>query len=436
LTRAAAVSVFVNGTLFVEESQVRTRQGMENEVSEGHALAGLRVLDLGRLFAAPWAGQLLGDLGADVIKVERVHAGDEMREYGPPFLDSPGVPGSRESAYSLAANRNKRSIALDLRKPQGAQIVRQLAAKADVVIENFKAGDLRRYGLDHESLRAVSPSLIYCSITGFGQTGPYAAVPATDSIFQAMSGLMSVTGEPDGEPQRVGVVIVDLLTGVYAATAILAALRHRDRTGRGQHIDLALLDVAMAAMSHRATEFLMTEVAPRRKGSRSAGNVPARNFRCADGVLCVQAGGEANYARLCVALERPDLLADPRFSSRAKRTKNEAALYEILEPIFATRPIAKWLHTLTQHRVYCGPVYDVAQSYADPQVVYRGTRVPMTRAGSPPADGIANPIRFSSMPPMRYTHPPGIGEHTRAILEGELGMSPEEIACMSREGVI
>jgi crotonobetainyl-CoA:carnitine CoA-transferase CaiB-like acyl-CoA transferase len=408
----------------------------KNERSGESALAGLRVLDLGRLFAAPWAGQLLGDLGAHVIKVERTNAGDEIRAYGPPFLDSPGIEGSRESAYSLAANRNKRSIALDLGKPEGAQIVRRLAAKADVVIENFKVGDLARYRLDYESLRQVKSDLIYCSITGFGQTGPYASVPATDSIFQAMSGLMSVTGEPTGEPQRVGVVIVDLLTGVYAATAILAALWHRDRTGRGEHIDLALYDVAMAAMSHRATEFLLTGMVPGRKGSGSAGNVPARNFRCSDGVLCVQAGGDANYAKLCAALGRADLLRDPRFRTRAGRTQNEALLYEILDPLFAGRSVAEWFDLLTQHRIYCGPVYDVAQSYADPQTVHRGTRISMTREGLPPTDGVANPIRFSGMPQFRYSHPPGVGEHTKAILRDELDLSSEEIDSLSRRGVI
>jgi crotonobetainyl-CoA:carnitine CoA-transferase CaiB-like acyl-CoA transferase len=261
-------------------------------------------------------------------------------------------------------------------------------------------------------------------------------VPATDSVFQAMSGLMSITGEPDGEPQRVGVVIVDLLTGVYAATAILAALRHRDRTGEGQHIDLALFDVAMAAMSHRASEFLMTGISPMRKGSGSAGNVPARNFRCADGVLCVQAGGDANYAKLCAALERPDLLADPRFRNRAGRNHNEAALYEILNPIFATRTTTEWFSLLARHRVYCGPVYDVAESYADPQTVHRGTRISMTHPGGVTSSGIANPIRFSDLPPMRYAHPPGTGEHTRIILAQELHMSAEEIERLASEGII
>jgi crotonobetainyl-CoA:carnitine CoA-transferase CaiB-like acyl-CoA transferase len=400
------------------------------------ALAGLRVLDLGRLFAAPWAGQLLGDLGADVVKVERRLTGDEMRLYGPPFMKAVTGEELPESAYSLAANRNKRSIALDISQAAAQDVVRRLAARADVLIENFKVGDLARYGLDFQALRIVNPRLIYCSITGFGQAGPRSKIAATDAIFQAMSGMMSITGEPDSEPQRNGIVIIDLLTGVYAATAILAALHSRHETGTGQYIDLALLDVGMAAMSHRATEYFMTGVSPTRVGSASVGNVPARNFTCADGVLCVQAGGDANFARLCNALQRPDLLADPTLSTRRARVKNAARLYEILEPIFATRTVEEWFDLLSHHSVYCGPVYDVAQSYAEPQAIFRGIRRSLSHPRAGMVDSIANPIRFPGLANTQSSPPPGIGEHTDDVLRDDLGMTDSDIAALRRCGAI
>jgi crotonobetainyl-CoA:carnitine CoA-transferase CaiB-like acyl-CoA transferase len=310
-------------------------------------LAGVRVLDMGRLFAAPWAGQLLGDLGAEVIKVERSGQGDEIRMYGPPFLETPDGRPLPDSAYSLSANRNKISISADLSKPEGRQLVRDLAGRCDVLIENFKVGDLARYGLDYDSLHALHPGLIYCSITGFGQTGPKAKAPATDAIFQAMSGMMTVTGDPAGDPQRVGFVVIDLLTGVYATTAILAALRHREvQGGQGQHIDLALLDVAMAAMSHRATEYLLSGVSPMRKGSGSAGNVPARTFQCSDGLLCIQAGGDGPFRKLCRALEHPELADDPRFATRAGRVANEPQLNVILDDILSRRTVQEWYDIL------------------------------------------------------------------------------------------
>jgi crotonobetainyl-CoA:carnitine CoA-transferase CaiB-like acyl-CoA transferase len=303
------------------------------------------------MFAAPWAGQMLGDLGAEVIKVER-HAGDEMRSYGPPFLKGRDGQELADSAYSLAANRNKRSIAVDLTQPQGVEVVRTLALRSDVVIENFKAGDLARRGLDYASLKALKPDLVYVSITGFGQDGPYAQRPAVDTMAQAMSGMMSVTGEPGGEPQKVGFVVTDLITGLYAVIAVLAGLRHREvQGGPGQHVDLALLDTAIASMSHRTMEYLMTGAPPERKGSGSPGNVPARNFLTADGEICVQAGGEAQFKKLCRALGRDDMLADPRFATRRERAAHEAALVGRLNAIFLTRRSSEWFELLQSFQV-------------------------------------------------------------------------------------
>jgi crotonobetainyl-CoA:carnitine CoA-transferase CaiB-like acyl-CoA transferase len=400
-------------------------------------LSGVRVLDMGRLFAAPWAGQLLGDLGAEIIKVERSGQGDEIRMYGPPFLEDRDGNPLLESTYSLSANRNKRSLTADLSKPEGRALVRELAMHCDVLIENFKVGDLARYGLDHAALSQVHPGLIYCSITGFGQSGPRAKSPATDAIFQAMSGMMTITGEPDGEPQRVGFVAIDLLTGVYASTAILAALRHREiNGGTGQHIDLALLDVAMAAMSHRATEYLLTGVSPMRKGSGSAGNVPARTFLCSSGSICVQAGGDIPYRRLCNALGHPELADDARFATRAARVANEPLLNEILDAIFRERTVQQWYELLAAHDVFCGPVYTVEEAFADPQAVHRGTRVTVEHPLSGPTALIANPIKFSATPIERYDPPPAAGEHSNEILREFLGLSDERIASLRAQGAI
>jgi crotonobetainyl-CoA:carnitine CoA-transferase CaiB-like acyl-CoA transferase len=399
-------------------------------------LAGVRVLDLGRMFAAPFAGQMLGDLGAEVIKVERID-GDEMRHYGPPFLKDQEGCDLLESTYSLACNRNKRSIGIDLRQPDGPALVHELAAVSDVLIENFKVGDLARYGLDQASMRARYPQLVYLSITGFGQDGPYASRPGVDTIFQAMSGIMSVTGEASGPPQKVGLVVVDLIAGLYAVIGVLSALRHREvRGGKGQHIDLALLDAAVATMSHRALEYLMAGITPQRRGTASVGNVPARNFDCSDGALCVQAGGDPQFRKLCRAIGRPELAEDDRFRTRPGRVANEAALLGILEPLFLTRTAAAWYETLVEEGVFCGPIHDVPEVFADPQVRHRGLResYPHPLAGT--VSLVANPLRFSETPIAGGSAPPLSGADAEEILRAVLGKSTSEIDRLKAAGAI
>jgi crotonobetainyl-CoA:carnitine CoA-transferase CaiB-like acyl-CoA transferase len=399
-------------------------------------LSGIRVLDLGRMFAAPWAGQVLGDLGAEVIKVEHPR-GDEMRHYGPPFLKDGDGGELLESPYSLSANRNKRSIAIDIGKPEGVALVRSLALASDVLLENFKTGDLARRGLDYATLKAMKPELIYISITGFGQDGPYAGRPAVDTMGQAMSGMMSITGEPGGPPQKIGVVLIDLITGLYGAIAALAALRHREvNGGSGQTVDLALLDSAVAAMSHRATEYLMTGIAPGPRGSGSAGNVPAGNFPCKDGLICVQAGGDPQFRKLCRALGLEALIDDPRFRGRRDRARNEAELLEILHGIFRTRTTKDWFEALEAQGVFCAPIYDLEGCFADPQVQARGLRRPTPHGTAGAVDLIASPMRFSETPVQFDRAPPLVGEHTDEILREVLGYGDAEIERLRAGGVL
>jgi crotonobetainyl-CoA:carnitine CoA-transferase CaiB-like acyl-CoA transferase len=385
------------------------------EPLEAKPLAGLRVLDLGRMFAAPWAGQMLADLGADVIKVEQPR-GDEMRHYGPPFLTTPAGEELLESTYSAACNRNKRSLAADLKTEEGRRTVAALAARADVVIENFKVGTLERFGLDYATVRAGNPGVIFCSVTGFGQSGPYASQPGVDTMFQALSGMMTLTGEPDGEPQRIGMIVVDLVTGLYAAIAVLAALQERHRSGQGQHIDLALFDCAFSIMSHRAMEYLMAGIEPMRRGSSSSGNVPGKNFRCREGTLTVQAGAEDQFRKLCDALGRPELPSDPRFADRRARAAHEREIMAILDGIFLTRTAADWFETLLAAGVYCAPLNTVSQGFADPQARHRGVVEETLHPAAGPLKLIANPIRYSRTPIAGHRAPPQVGEHTAEIL--------------------
>jgi len=404
--------------------------------SEVKPLTGIRVLDLGRLFAAPWAGQMLADLGAEVIKVERLD-GDEIRRYGPPFLRDKEGRELPESAYTLAANRGKKSIAIDFAKPEGAELVRKLALTSDVLIENFKVGDLARRGLDYDTLKALKPSLIYCSITGFGQTGPYAKRPGVDTAFQAMSGMMSITGEPGRDPQKMGLVITDLIAGLYGVIAVLAGLRHREvNHGPGQHVDLALLDTAVAALSHRAMEYLLTGETPKALGTGSSGNVPARTFQCKAGILSVQAGGDGPFKKLCTTLGRTDLLEDARFNTRRGRVANEAALLEILNAIFLTRTAAEWFVDLGAAGIYCGPVNTIPEAFADPQVQHRELKQTMTHPDAGAVTLIANPIRFSETPVQPVRPPPAIGEHTREVLKDLLVMNDDQVDALQAAAVI
>jgi crotonobetainyl-CoA:carnitine CoA-transferase CaiB-like acyl-CoA transferase len=415
---------------------------IEEAVVMSQSLAGIRILDMGRIVAAPWGAQTLADLGADVIKIERPGCGDEMRTYGPSFaLDADGKP-TPESGNYLCSNRNKRSVTCDISKPAGQDIIRRLAAQCDVLIENYKVGNLARYGLDYESLRAVNPDLIYCSITGFGQTGPYARQPGYDAVFQGMSGMMHVTGDPDGEPQRVGVYVIDEMTGLYAAVAILAALRHRDAvraagcTDGGQYIDMALLDVGVAAMAPRTIEWTLGGVLPQRLGTKSPGSAPAQVFRCADGYLNIQAGAEADYRKLCDGLGLPELKEDPRFVTRIERVNHQDVLIDLLQNRISQRTVRDLYNDLVGRGVVASPIYRADQVVEDPQVKHRGLflEVPHPTVGKVPL--MASPMRLSKTPVDRYAAPPTIGQHSDEVLGELLGMTSEERETLRAAGVI
>ena len=379
------------------------------------ALSHVKVLDLSRVLAGPWASQLLGDLGADIIKVERPGRGDDTRHWGPPFLE-----GTEDAAYFLCANRNKRSVTIDFTRPEGQALVRRLAEGVDVVVENFKVGGLAQYGLDHASLAAVRPGLVTCSITGFGQTGPYAQRAGYDFLMQGMGGLMSVTGRPDGEPgggpQKVGVALTDVLTGLYASTAILAALTHRDRTGEGQHIDLALLDVQVASLANQTTNYLVGGQVPGRMGNAHPNLVPYQDFPSADGSFIIAVGNDGQFAKLAEAMGRPDWAADPAYATNAARVANRAALVSLIGAVSIGRRAADWVALLERAGVPCGPVNTLADVFADPQVIARGTRIAMTHGTGAELALVANPIRLSATPPGYRRPPPSLGEHTRAVL--------------------
>jgi crotonobetainyl-CoA:carnitine CoA-transferase CaiB-like acyl-CoA transferase len=407
------------------------------------ALAGLKVLDLSRVLAGPWASQLLGDLGADVIKVEKPDAdgkgGDDTRGWGPPWLaDGKGKP-TTDAAYFLCTNRNKRSLTVDITQAAGQQIVRELAAQSDVVLENFKVGGLAAYGLDYAGLSALNPRLVYCSITGFGQDGPYASRAGYDFLIQGMGGLMSVTGRAEGEdgagPQKVGVALTDILTGLYATIAIQAALAHREKSGRGQHIDLALLDVQVACLANQAMNYLVSGQAPRRMGNGHPNIVPYQDFPTADGDMILAIGNDSQFARFCDIAGHAEWSGDARFASNAARVKHRAELLPLLRQATVMKTTAEWIALLENAAVPCGPINDLAAVFADPQVVHRSLRLDLPHAAGGSAPQVANPIRFSATP-VEYRHaPPLLGHDTEAIL-GELGRSAEDIAALRTAKVI
>lgn len=404
------------------------------------ALGHLRVLDLSRVLAGPWASQLLADLGAEVIKVERPGAGDDTRGWGPPWLRDAAGAETSESAYFLSANRGKKSITVDLTRPEGQDLVRRLAARSDVVLENYKVGGLDRYRLGYADLAALNPRLVYCSITGFGQTGPYRQRAGYDFLIQGMGGLMSLTGQPDGVPGggpvKVGVAMVDILTGMYAATAVLAALAYRERSGRGQHVDLSLLDVQVATLANQAQNYLVTGRAPRRLGNEHPSIVPYQAFATADGHIILAVGNDSQFARFCEVAGRPDLAADERFRTNAGRVQHRAALVPELDRILATRPSADWIASLEAVGVPCGPINDVGQVFEDPQVRARGMRleVPHPLAGT--ASLVASPIRLSGTPVAPGTAPPTLGQHTHEVLAEVLGLDQASLASLREAGVI
>ena len=384
------------------------------------ALSGLRVLDLSRVLAGPWAGQMLADLGADVVKVERPGAGDDTRAWGPPYLRDGDGRDTSEAAYFLSANRNKRSITIDFTQPEGQQQVRELVQRADVLIENFKVGGLAAYGLDYASLQALNPRLIYCSVTGFGQQGPYAKRAGYDFMIQAMGGLMSITGKADGEegagPVKVGVALTDILTGLYASNAILAALAERERSGLGQYIDLALLDVQVACLGNQALNYLTTGVPPKRLGNAHPNIVPYQDFPTADGDFILTVGNDGQFRKFCEVAGHPEWAADARFATNSARVANRAELVPLIRQVTVFRTTAEWIATLEQAGVPCGPINDLAQVFADPQVQARGTRVRMAHPLAGEVDLVANPIRLSRTPVDYRRPPPLLGEHNTEVL--------------------
>jgi len=383
-------------------------------------LTGVRVLDLSRVLAGPWAGQLLADLGADVVKVEKPQGGDDTRAWGPPYLKDASGRDTTEAAYFLCANRNKRSVAIDIAAPAGQAQVRALAQQADVVLENFKVGGLKRYGLDYASLSAANPRLVYCSITGFGQTGPYAARAGYDFLIQGMGGLMSVTGRPDGEPgggpQKVGVALTDIMTGLYATIAVQAALAERETSGLGQHIDLALLDVQIACLANQASNYLAGQIVPRRMGNAHPNIVPYQDFPTADGDIILAVGNDEQFARFCKVADHPEWSADERFSSNSQRVANRTVLVPLLRQATVMRTSADWIAALEADGVPCGPINRIDEVFADPQVRSRGLHIdmPHTLAGVVPL--VANPIRLSGSPVAYHRPPPMLGEHTAEVL--------------------
>lgn len=383
---------------------------------------------------------MLADFGADVIKVERPGRGDDVRHQGYPMPDRNGQP-SRQTSSFVAMNRGKRSLTIDISRPDGQALVRRLAQTADIVIENFKAGDLRRYGLDYASLSALNPRLVYCSITGFGQTGPYSHLPGYDPIFQSMSGLMSVTGVPDGEPGagpvKAGYSVSDLTAGFYAVSAILAALRHRDQiSGQGQHIDLALLDAQIAAISHIGMNYLASGQLPARMGSASQITAPFRAFACSDGHLMVAVGNDTQYRSFCTVIGLPALADDPRFTTNPLRASAQAELSRLIEPAMRERTAREWNDALAAANVPCGPIYTMDQVFDDPRVQHRNVlgSVHHPELGDMPV--INNPIHFSRTPIAPGLPPPLLGEHTAAVLRAELGLSDDEIARLHAEGIV
>jgi len=400
-------------------------------------LTGLRVLDLSRILAGPSCAQLLGDLGADVVKIERPGAGDDTRGWGPPFVKDAGGNDTRESAYYLCANRNKRSVAVDIGRPEGVAVIRRLAARSDVVIENFKVGDLARKGLGWADLSAVNPRLVYCSITGFGQDGPAAHRAGYDFMIQGMGGIMSVTGEADRQPMKVGVGIADVMTGMYAANAIQAALRAREITGAGQHVDVALFDSQLAWLINQGTAYLTDGETPVRRGNAHPSIVPYETFPASDGWFILAVGNDGQFAKFCAAAGRPELAADPAYATNRKRVENRETLVPLLGEITRGRTIAEWLAALEPLGVPCGPVNDIPAAFAEPQAVHRGARVrqshPVAAGGA--VETIGNPIKLSATP-VTYRHaPPMVGQHTAEVL-GEAGYAADEIARLAAAGAI
>ncbi|MCK1425816.1 CaiB/BaiF CoA-transferase family protein [Bradyrhizobium sp. 87] len=404
-------------------------------------LSGIKILDLTRVLAGPLSGQMLGDLGAEVIKIERPGAGDEARAFGPPYLTDPEGRENGNNSFYLCANRNKKSVTVNIAIPEGQEIIRQLAKDVDVFMENYKVGDLKRYGLDYESIKTINPGIVYCSVTGFGQTGPYAPRAGYDAIFQAMGGLMSVTGHMDGEPgagpMKVGPSIVDYMTGMNTSIGILSALYHRKvNNGAGQHIDVCLLDTVIASLSHYLQIYLVNGKSPPRRGTWGNGSLPLGVFRCADGELMLVVGNDGQFARACAALEAPELATNPKFVKNNDRVANGNEIMAIFADLLLNNTVAHWLDKFEKAGVPCGPVNDFDQVFADPHVAERGMRVTVKHKFAPELSLIRNALTFSETPITEYRAPPLLGEHTQEVLANKLAYDEKKIAQLKQIGAI
>ena len=404
-------------------------------------LSGIRILDLTRVLAGPLSAQMLADLGADVIKIERPGTGDDARAFGPPYLNDPEGKANNNNSFYLCANRNKQSVTVNIACAEGQEIIRELARDCDVFMENYKVGDLKRYGLDYETIRSLNPGIIYCSVTGFGQTGPYAPRAGYDAIFQAMGGLMSVTGHMDGEPgagpMKVGPSIVDYMTGLNSSIGILAALYHRKANGgAGQHLDVCLLDTVIASLSHWAQIYLLNGQSPPRRGTWGNGGMPAGVFRCADGELMLVAGNDGQFSRACAVLGAPELATNPKFVKNNDRVTNGKEIMAIFAGLFLKHTVAHWLEALENAGVPAGPVNDFAQVFADPQVRSRGMEVKTEHPFESHLSLIRNALTFSETPVKDYRYPPLLGEHTREVLASQLGYDAAKLEALKRQGVI
>ncbi len=402
------------------------------------ALSDLKVLDLTRILAGPTSTQLLGDLGADIIKVERPGAGDDTRKWGPPYIKDGSGDDTQESAYYLSSNRNKRSVGIDLGRPEGQQLVKRLIGKCDILVENFKVGGLAKFGLSYGQLKDEFPGLIYCSITGFGQTGPYAPRAGYDYLAQGLGGIMSITGEPDGQPMKVGVGISDIMCGMYAAVSVLAAVRHRDQTGHGQHIDLSLLDTQVAWLANEGLNYLTSGIVPKRRGNAHPNIVPYQLFDTSDDPLILAVGNDAQFSRFCGFAGISEIAEDERFQTNSNRIANRDALIEILIPVMKVKNRQTWLDGLEELGVPASPVNDIAQVFDDPQIKHREMKisVPHETACGGSVDLIGNPMKMSETPISYRRAPPTLGQHTDEVLKEVLGMSDDELEKLHQDGLL
>ncbi|RUS66093.1 Acetyl-CoA:oxalate CoA-transferase [Saezia sanguinis] len=412
--------------------------------ASGSALAGLRVLDLSRILAGPWCTQILADLGADVIKIERPKVGDDTRQWGPPFIADENGDPTQLATYFLCCNRNKRSVAVDISTPEGQKLISELAKQSDIVVENYKVGGLKQYGLDYESLQKLNPRLIYCSITGFGQTGPYAPRAGYDLLIQASGGLMSITGQPDdapgGGPMRTGVAVIDILTGIYASTAILAAVESRHKTGKGQYVDMALLDVSTAILANQVSAYLNAGRDSVRQGNSHPSIVPYQTFPTADGNMLLAVGNDGQFERFCGVIGKPEWAKDERFATNKARVINREVLVPMISEVTRTKATVQWVDALEGKAVPCGPVNQMSDVFKDPQVQARGLRVelPPTQVDgvtTAPVYTVASPVRLSDTPPVLSSPPPALGQHTDEVLQS-IGISKDTIAQLKSQAII